>query len=83
MKYCFPAIFEMDKENPNYINVTFPDLMGVVTFGEGPDHAMEMAKDVLLGMLDYDHVKNTKPSSLTKLRKTFPNNKIFLVEVDK
>ena len=83
MKYTFPAIFEKDKENPKLINVTFPDLMGVVTFGEGMDDARAMAKDVLLSMLDFDYVKNTKPTSLEKTKENFKDKKVELVEVEK
>ena len=83
MKYTFPAIFEKDKENPKLINVTFPDLMGVVTFGEGMDDARAMAKDVLLSMLDFDYVKNTKPTSLEKTKENFKEKIVELVEVEK
>ena len=83
MKYTFPAIFEKDKENPKLINVTFPDLMGVVTFGEGMDDARAMAKDVLLSMLDFDYVKNTKPTSLEKTKENFKGKIVELVEVEK
>lgn len=83
MKYTFPAIFEKDKENPKLINVTFPDLMGVVTFGEGMDDARAMAKDVLLSMLDFDYVKNTKPTSLEKTKENFKDKTVELVEVEK
>ncbi len=83
MKYSFPAVFEKDKENPKFINVTFPDLMGVVTFGEGMDDARFMAKDVLTSMLEFDYVKNTKPTSLEQTKLNFEGKIVELVEVEK
>ncbi len=83
MKYSFPAVFEKDKQDPKLINVTFPDLMGVVTFGEGMKEARFMAKDVLISMLEFDYVKNTKPTSLEKTKLNFPNKFVELVEVEK
>ena len=82
MKYSFPAIFKQDQENKTLINVTFPDLMGVVTFGKGEEDAMSMAKDVLISMLQFDYVKNTKPSSLEQTKQNFPNENIKIVEVE-
>lgn len=83
MVYKFPAIFEQDSENNQLINVTFPDLLGVVTFGEGMDNALEMAKDVLLSMLEYDYIKNAKASSLEETKANFPDKEIIMVEVEK
>lgn len=83
MKYSFPAIFKKDAQNPDYINVTFPDLIGVVTFGEGKEDAMYMAKDLLSAMLDYDYVKQTTPTSLEQTKLNFPNEDIEMVEVEK
>ena len=82
MTYKFPAIFERDLEDEKYINVTFPDLLGVVTFGEGMENAMEMAKDVLLSMLEYDYIRNSKASSIEETQNNFPNKEIQLVEVE-
>ena len=83
MKYSFPAIFEKDKSDAKFINVTFPDLMGVVTFGEGMEDARKMAKDVLCSMLDFDYIKNTKPTSLEKTKQNFKGKIVELVEVEK
>lgn len=82
MKYRFPAIFEQDLENPQYINVTIPDIIGAVTFGEGEEEAMNMAKDLLKSMLEFDYVKNTNPSTLEQTQKNFPDKKILMVEVE-
>ncbi|EOB7561038.1 TPA: type II toxin-antitoxin system HicB family antitoxin [Staphylococcus aureus] len=48
MKYYYYAILE--KEG-NYYNVSFPDLPGALTFGEGIEEAVEMASDALGGHL--------------------------------
>ena len=53
MKLRYPATFEVDKEDNNYINVTFPDIWGAVTFGEGMDDARYMAQDLLKTMAEY------------------------------
>ena len=82
MIYKFPAIFEQDKEEPKYINVTFPDLLGVVTFGEGLQNAIEMAKDVLLTMLEYDYIRNTPAKSLEQTQNNFPDKQVLMVEVE-
>ena len=82
MKYSFPAIFEEDAEDPKLINVTIPDIIGAVTFGEGEEEAMNMAKDLLKSMLEFDYVKNTKPTSLEQTQQNFPDKKIVMVEVE-
>lgn len=82
MIYKFPAIFEQDKEDEKYINVTFPDLLGVVTFGEGIENAIEMAKDVLISMLEYDYVRNSKSSTLEETQNNFPDKQVLMVEVE-
>lgn len=83
MKFCFPAVLEVDTQDPKYINVTFPDLIGAVTFGEGEDDAIAMAKDLLNTMLDYDYIRETKPTSLDATKHNFPNSKVIMVEIEK
>ena len=82
MIYKFPAIFEQDKEDSKYINVVFPDLLGVVTFGEGMENAMEMAKDVLVSMLEYDYIRDSKASTLEETQCNFPDKQVLMVEVE-
>lgn len=82
MKYSFPAIFEPDTKNPNFINVTIPDIIGAVTFGEGAENAMIMAKDLLKSMLQFEYVRNTNPTSFEQTQRNFPNKKIVMVEVE-
>ena len=80
MEYCFPAIFRVDAEDKNFINVSFPDIPGAVTFGEGMEEARFMAKDVLVAMEEY--VKVTTPSTLEKVQKNFPDDIIEMVKVE-
>ena len=82
MIYRFPAVFEQDKEDEKYINVVFPDLLGVVTFGEGMEDAVNMAKDVLLTMLEYDYIRNSNASTLEQTKSNFPGKQVLMVEVD-
>ena len=82
MKYSFPAIFEQDKEDKEFINVTFPDLWGVVTCGKGMEEAKLMAKDVLLNMLQFDYIRETKSKGLEQTKANFPNKTVELVEVE-
>ncbi len=80
MKYSFPAIFRVDKEDSRYINVIFPDIFGAVTFGEGIENARYMAKDLLVAM--EDELKISVPTSLKETQKNFPDDIVELVEVE-
>ena len=82
MKIAYPAIFEVDKEDSKFINVSFPDIWGGVTFGEGFDNAMYMAKDLLKLMLTEAPAQCEKPSSLEYTQNNFPDKKIIMVEVE-
>lgn len=48
MKYNFTATFTI---YPDYVDVTFHDLPGLITFGDNEDDAMDMAEDALGGYL--------------------------------
>ena len=80
MKYSFPAIFRIDKEDEKYVNVVFPDIFGAVTFGEGMDDARYMAKDLLIAL--EDEIKVSKPSSLEVTKQNFPGETVEMVEVE-
>nr|WP_263313281.1 type II toxin-antitoxin system HicB family antitoxin [Mammaliicoccus sp. Marseille-Q6498] len=83
MKYHFYALLE--KED-NFYNVSFPDLPGANTFGEGIEDAIEMASDALGGHLlvmedDNDYIpKSTDYQELAK--KLNENEQLQLVKVD-
>lgn len=83
MKFSYPAILEVDKVDPKYVCVTFPDIIGAVTFGEGEEDSLKMAKDLLETMLDFDYVREIKPTSLEKTKQNFPNYKVVMVEIEK
>lgn len=81
MKYAFPAIFTNESESEGAINVLFPDIFGAYTFGIDEDDAMKMAKDLLLTMLNMEHIKHIKPSRLEDIDQKL--GKVLLVEVEK
>ena len=80
MIYSFPAIFRVDKEDSEYINVSFPDIYGAVTFGKGMEEARYMAKDLLIAL--EDEVKISTPSSLAETKNNFAGEIVEMVEVD-
>lgn len=49
-KYTFIGVFTKDDDSDIY-TVSFPDVQGTVTEGEGVADAIEMARDALYGML--------------------------------
>lgn len=71
-KPSYPAVFIADLEDPNSINVTFPDIFGGVTCGQGFEDAVRMAEDLLATMLDCAPAQCYEPSSVEKVRKLFP-----------
>lgn len=52
--YYYFAQFYPSEENPNIYNVSFPDLPGCFTFGEGLAEAMSQAMDALTGYLEVE-----------------------------
>lgn len=82
MKIAYPAIFEKDHEEPQFINVTFPDIWPGVTFGEGMDDAIFMAKDLLKLMLEEAPAQCEKPSTLEQTQTNFPDKIVMMIEVD-
>lgn len=83
MEYNFYAILE--KENI-YYNVNFPDLPGVLTFGNGIEEAIEMARDVLSGhlfLLEEDRDIIPKASEFQELEKHLgKNQQLQLITVE-
>lgn len=82
MKVSYPAIFREDKEDPSWINVSFPDIWGGVTCGKGMDDALFMAKDLLKLMLETAPIQCERPSSLEETQKNFPNELVKMVTVN-
>lgn len=80
MKYSFPAIFSVDKEDPKLINVFIPDIPGAVTFGQDLENARYMAKDLLVALSE--EVKIATASSLQQTKQNFPDKIVEMVEVE-
>ena len=81
MKYSFPAILKKDKYDENIINVTFPDLLGVYTFGTTRDEALLMAQDVLKEtLLSVPELKEIASTPIEKIKTMFTD--VVLVEVE-
>lgn len=80
MKYTFPAVLMKDEYNENVINVSFPDLLGVNTFGLNREEALVMAKDVLESVLtEIEELRKITPTPIEKLQAVFED--VVLVEV--
>ena len=73
MEYIYPAVFTIDEEEPKYINVRFPNIMGAFTFGEGMDDALFMAEDLLRLYITEIPKQCFPPSSLEEVRKEYPD----------
>ena len=82
MIFEYPAIFSVDKDDPNWVNVQFPDIYPGVTCGEGMDDAIYMAKDLLRLMLTSAPNQCFPPTKLDKLRKEYPGATIIMIEVE-
>lgn len=88
MKYIYPAVFTLDKNDENYPNgvylVNFPDLECCYTFAETLDEAYTMAEDVLnLTLWDMEEAKENipKPSNPQNIN-CDENSFIALVHAD-
>ena len=78
----YPAIFKEDKEDPSWINVSFPDIWCGVTCGKGMEEALYMAKDLLKLMLETSPMQCEKPHSLEETQANFPDEIVKLVTVE-
>lgn len=76
------AVFEKDKENPNFINVSFPDIINAVTFGEGFEDALKMAKDCLKTVLSNPNFICPKPSTKEELERSYVSKMIVYIEIE-
>lgn len=62
MKYAYTAVFNPESDNKNLLNVSFPDLSGCYTCGEGLEDAVKMAEDALcLWLYDLEQRKQAIP----------------------
>ena len=83
MKYMYYAIFTQEKD---YIDITFPDLGGCISFGDNLEEALYMSKDALEGhLLTLEDLKMSipKPSTYQELQtKLNDNQQLQLISVD-
>lgn len=77
----YPAVFTPDEDDPNILNVEFPDVPGALTYGNGLKEAMYNASEALSLML-YDKVEKPQPSSLSDIQQQFPDDQVLYVGVD-
>lgn len=74
----YPAIF--NQEGNNY-NVTFPDIPEVMTFGNGIDHAVEMAQEAL-GLAIYNKTELPTTSDPRKIKLNNETDFVLMVTLD-
>ncbi|MGX7112537.1 type II toxin-antitoxin system HicB family antitoxin [Gemella cuniculi] len=83
MKYMYYAVFTQEND---YIDITFPDLKGCITFGDNLEEALYMSKDALEGYLLVleDEKKNIpKSSTYQELQSNLnENQQLQLINVD-
>lgn len=83
MKYRYYSVFTQEKD---YIDVTFPDLKGCITFGDNLEQALYMSKDALevyLLVLEDEKMDIPKPSTYQELQaKLNDNQQLQLIIVD-
>ena len=77
MKYVYPAVFRRANEINELWYVDFPDVDGAFTDGKSMYEAMEMAEDVLAGMLcDWEDFKAGNLTDMNGNKITVLNNRI-------
>lgn len=85
MKYMYYAVFTQEKD---YIDITFPDLGGCISFGDNLEEALYMSKDALEGhLLILENLKMSipKPSTYQELQSKLNNNQqlqLIIVDTD-
>lgn len=82
MKIGYGAILKPEDDG-SAINVVFPDVMGLVTFGVDEEEAITMAEDALSTAVDCGFCEGCTPSSVEKLKTLFPQYKVVWIEVEK
>ncbi|MGX7078669.1 type II toxin-antitoxin system HicB family antitoxin [Gemella parahaemolysans] len=83
MKYRYYSVFTQEKD---YIDITFPDLKGCITFGDNLEQALHMSKEALEGyllVLEDEKMSIPKPSTYQELQaKLNDNQQLQLISVD-
>ena len=80
MKYRFPALCEDDKNEPGFVIITFPDLLGIGSECE-KGKELETAKEILSLALSTKHRRLVEPTNVDILKEKFPECKVIMVEV--
>lgn len=83
MKYMYYAVFTQEND---YIDITFPDLKGCITFGDNLEEALCMSKDALEGyllILEDKKMNIPKSSTYQELQSSLKGNQqLQLINVD-
>ena len=83
MEYRYYSVFTQEKD---YIDITFPDLKGCISFGNNLEEALYMSKDALevyLLVLEDEKMDIPKPSTYQELQaKLNDNQQLQLISVD-
>ena len=81
MKYRFPALIKEDKDEPGFVIISFPDLLGIGSECEIGEEE-ETAKEILELALETPHRRSIEPTDVEVLRRKFPDRKVIVVEVE-
>ena len=82
MEHTYPALLFEDIDNPGFIVITFPDLIGVGSEclkGEEMETAKEVLELVLSSNTPY---KDIPPSKIERLKEKYPDQEVILVTVN-
>lgn len=79
----YPAILDDSENTKRYYTVTFPDVPGAITEGQGEGEAMAKGSEILGAML-YDLHKEDlpKPSQIKDLQKQYPTKLVVPIVSD-
>ena len=82
MKYSYPAVLEINKDDAECFDVKIPDIYGAETMGVGETDAIEKAQDLLVEMLLVNANACGEPRSYEETLKAFPTKKVVMIEVE-
>lgn len=73
----------INEDDSDWVNVTFPDIPGLKSYGVGIDDARKMVKEALeyAISLDFNNCKSIKMSDKSKIIEEYPNGLIEVMEV--
>lgn len=72
----------INEDDSDWVNVTFPDIPGLKSYGVGIDDARKMVKEALeyAISLDFNNCKSIKMSDKSKIIEENPNGLIEVME---